>query len=487
MKPIKLTMSAFGPYAGKQELDMTRLGETGLYAITGETGAGKTTIFDAIMFALYGTGSGVDRIGRNLRSDYADKNTETFVELVFRCGGKVYTIRRSPAQMLRKNKNPTDPKVKLDMPNGKTVTNSKEVGRLIQEEIIGVDAKQFSQIVMIAQGEFRELLRAKTDKTGKQLSERYSRRSLYEDLAEQLDKACRDKKANYEDTRKEILIAVKNMETAEGSAFAEQLEAIKQAKATDLPIETALELAENIVKEDDKRVGDADDQVSEREKARDAARKAYEKAKEIQKKRDELELKQKSEEELKEKEKQQEAQKQQAEAERPNIDRLGREITTIQNQLPEYQKLDALERRQKTAEEEMNAARNAEKEAKQTLEQLEKQKQEMTEEAERLKDAEKRGHDAEMALEELKHEEEKLNKLQERIWESRKAKAKLDQAQIAKQDAEKREKEAKEKLDACKKEQTELGNTENEVTRLQNLLKEADAEKEEPGRTAEVA
>ena len=86
MKPIKLTMSAFGPYAGKQELDMTRLGETGLYAITGETGAGKTTIFDAIMFALYGTGSGVDRIGRNLRSDYADKNTETFVELVFRCG-----------------------------------------------------------------------------------------------------------------------------------------------------------------------------------------------------------------------------------------------------------------------------------------------------------------------------------------------------------------------------------------------------------------
>ena len=476
MKPIKLTMSAFGPYAGKQELDMTRLGETGLYAITGETGAGKTTIFDAIMFALYGTGSGVDRIGRNLRSDYADKNTETFVELVFRCGGKTYTIRRSPAQMLRKNKNPTDPKVKLDMPNGKTVTYSKEVDRLIQEEIIGVDAKQFSQIVMIAQGEFRELLRAKT-KDRKAIVRKIFKTSLYKDLAEQLDKAYKDKKSNYEDTRKEILIAVKNMETAEESAFAEQLEAIKQAKATDLPIETALELAENIVKEDDKRVGNADDQVSEREKARDAARKAYEKAKEIQKKRDELELKQKSEEELKEKEKQQEAQKQQAEAERPNIDRLGREITTIQNQLSEYQKLDALERRQKTAEEK-NAALNAEKEAKQTLEQLEKQKQEMTEEAERLKDAEKRGHDAEMALEELKHEEEKLNKLQERIWESRKAKAKLDQAQIAKQDAEKREKEAKEKLDACKKEQTELGNTENEVTRLQNLLKEADAEKE---------
>ena len=74
MKPIKLTMSAFGPYAGKQELDMSQLGETGLYAITGETGAGKTTIFDAIMFALYDTGSGDERNGMNLRSKYADKH-----------------------------------------------------------------------------------------------------------------------------------------------------------------------------------------------------------------------------------------------------------------------------------------------------------------------------------------------------------------------------------------------------------------------------
>lgn len=92
-----------------------------------------------------------------------------------------------------------------------------------------------------------------------------------------------------------------------------------------------------------------------------------------------------------------------------------------------------------------------------------------------------------MALEELKHEEEKLNKLQERIRESRKAKAKLDQAQIAKQDAEKREKEAKEKLDACKKEQTELGNTENEVTPASKPAERSGRGKKESGRTAEVA
>lgn len=182
MKPIKLTMSAFGPYAGKQELDMTRLGETGLYAITGETGAGKTTIFDAIMFALYGTGSGVDRIGRNLRSVMRTRIRRLLWNWYSDAGKGIYHPPQSGA-MLRKNKNPSDPKVKLDMPNGKTVTNFKEVDRLIQEEIIGVDAKQFSQIVMIAQGEFRELLRAKTDKR-KEILGKIFKTKFYDDLAE---------------------------------------------------------------------------------------------------------------------------------------------------------------------------------------------------------------------------------------------------------------------------------------------------------------
>lgn len=476
MKPIKLTMSAFGPYAGKQELDMTQLGETGLYAITGETGAGKTTIFDAIMFALYGTGSGVDRIGRNLRSDYADKNTETFVELIFRCGGKEYAIRRSPEQMLRKNKTATPARVKLDLPNGKTVTNFKEVDRLIQEEIIGVDAKQFSQIVMIAQGEFRELLRAKTDDRKKILGKIF-KTNFYDKLAERLGKASREKAGEYEDTRKEILIAVKNMETDADSAFAAQLEEIRQAKATELPIETALELVDNIAAEDDERVRAAESRAEEIEKARDAARKTYEKAKEIQEKRAVLEASKKSEEELKAKEKHWEAQKQQAEAQQPEIDRLSKDITTIQNQIPEYQKLDELEQSRKAAKEKEQEARDAQRKAGQTLEKLEWEKQTLTAETERLKDAQERGHAADMALEKLKNEGEKLNTLKERIGQSREAQTKLKKAQLEQEAAEKSEKKAREKLDALKKERDELGNTENEVTQLQNLLRETDAEK----------
>lgn len=162
MRPIRLTMSAFGPYAGRQTLDLTQLGETGLYAITGETGAGKTTIFDAIMYALYDTGSGRDRNGRNLRSDYADEQTETYVEMVFRSAGKEYSIRRSPAQRLRGNKTDTPAKVTLKMPDGKVVTRAGEVAAMMEKDVIGVNAEQFSQIVMIAQGEFRKLIQAKT-------------------------------------------------------------------------------------------------------------------------------------------------------------------------------------------------------------------------------------------------------------------------------------------------------------------------------------
>ncbi|MDO4838161.1 MAG: SMC family ATPase [Clostridia bacterium] len=165
MRPITLTLSAFGPYAGKEVLHLDKLGTQGLYLITGDTGAGKTTIFDAIAFALFGGASGDNRTADMLRSKYADPETPTEVELVFDYAGKIYTIRRNPRyerQSRRGEKIVQQlPDAQLTMPDGYVFTRPKEVDNKIQE-LLGVDRDQFSQIAMIAQGEFRHLLQADT-------------------------------------------------------------------------------------------------------------------------------------------------------------------------------------------------------------------------------------------------------------------------------------------------------------------------------------
>lgn len=165
MRPLRLILSAFGPYAGRTELDLTRLGDRGLYLITGDTGAGKTTIFDAITFALYGEASGDNRESTMLRSKYADPATPTEVELTFAYGGKTYTVRRSPEYERAKARGSGTTLQKADAqltyPDGRVVTRLREVNAALRE-ILGVDRRQFSQIAMLAQGDFLKLLLADT-------------------------------------------------------------------------------------------------------------------------------------------------------------------------------------------------------------------------------------------------------------------------------------------------------------------------------------
>ena len=165
MRPIRLTVSAFGPYATRQEIDMDALGERGLYLITGDTGAGKTTIFDAITFALYGEPSGTTRDASMLRSNYADLDTPTEVILTFSHGGKTYTVRRNPEYTRKKTRGEGTtrelPGAELTLPDGKVETQWGRVTKKIQE-ILGVSKEQFCQIAMIAQGDFLRLLLADT-------------------------------------------------------------------------------------------------------------------------------------------------------------------------------------------------------------------------------------------------------------------------------------------------------------------------------------
>ena len=167
MRPLKLTMSAFGPYAGEVVVDFERFGTQGLYLVCGDTGAGKTTLFDAISYALYGEPSGADRAVHTLRSDFAATDVFTYVELEFEHRGKTYAVRRSPTQLRPSKRSRTGALVEqaaeaeLHMPGEPPLAKSSEVNAKIVD-LLGIDRGQFSQIVMIAQGDFRRLLSAGT-------------------------------------------------------------------------------------------------------------------------------------------------------------------------------------------------------------------------------------------------------------------------------------------------------------------------------------
>lgn len=165
MRPVKLTMSAFGPYAGQEIIDFELLGKRGLYLITGDTGSGKTTIFDAITFALYGEPSGNIRENSMLRSKYAEDDVPTFVELDFEYAGKTYNIKRNPEYERPAKRGGGFTKetanAELKLPDGSVKAKKSEVDRQVKE-IMGIDKKQFCQISMIAQGDFQKLLIAGT-------------------------------------------------------------------------------------------------------------------------------------------------------------------------------------------------------------------------------------------------------------------------------------------------------------------------------------
>lgn len=193
MKPLMLTLAAFGPYPGRTQVDFRPL-ETGLFLVTGDTGAGKTSLFDAIVYALFGECSGQTRGESGLRSDFAPPDTETFVTLEFLHRGKTYTVTRRPAQLLPKKRGEgmtqRGASAELLLPDGPPVAKTQEVTRRI-EEILRMNAAQFRQLCMIAQGEFLRLLLA-----GQAQREDILRRlfdtGLYQRVQEDLSRRERD-------------------------------------------------------------------------------------------------------------------------------------------------------------------------------------------------------------------------------------------------------------------------------------------------------
>lgn len=191
MKPLKLTMSAFGSYAGKNVIDFTGQ-QQGIFLITGDTGAGKTTIFDAITYALYNQTSGGERNGNMMRSQYARPETETYVELEFLYRGQTYRVRRNPDYKITKTlkngkirEQKVPHSVELTLPDGTVFTEKKNATDAKIIEILGLTADQFSQIVMIAQGDFLKLLYTKSDER-KMIFSKLFRTDIYWKIQENL-------------------------------------------------------------------------------------------------------------------------------------------------------------------------------------------------------------------------------------------------------------------------------------------------------------
>ncbi|MDO4336623.1 MAG: AAA family ATPase [Eubacteriales bacterium] len=233
MKPCRLTVSAFGPYAEKTEIDFEKLGGNGLYLITGDTGAGKTTVFDAITFALYGEASGSVRESGMFRSKYARPETPTYVELTFLYRGKQYTVTRNPEYQRPKGRGAGLTLQKGDAtliyPDGRQpVTKTKEVTKAVTE-LIGLDYRQFTQIAMIAQGDFQKLLLAGTAQRG-EIFRRIFHTDIYQDIQNRLKDAVRERWKEYDEIRRSISQYMSGVVCDEDAVLGQELEDLKKVK-----------------------------------------------------------------------------------------------------------------------------------------------------------------------------------------------------------------------------------------------------------------
>ncbi|HIS92934.1 MAG TPA: SMC family ATPase [Candidatus Alectryocaccomicrobium excrementavium] len=264
MRPIMLVLSAFGPYAGETRLDFSLLGEKGLYLISGDTGAGKTMLFDAISFALYGEPSGGNREPSMLRCRYAAPETPTFVELTFRCRGQDYTVRRNPEYRRpsrRGGETVQRAEAVLTYPDGSVVTRTREVtGRV--RDILGVDREQFAQVAMIAQGDFLKLLLAPTEQRMAIFRQIFNT-GRYQALQVALKEAAAEEGRACEGLRAEMRRALEDASCEQDAPAAGRLSLAREGR---LPEEEAEALLGELIRTGEERQAQAQARMGELER-----------------------------------------------------------------------------------------------------------------------------------------------------------------------------------------------------------------------------
>lgn len=429
MRPLKITMSAFGPYAGEVTLDMQKLGKSGIYLITGDTGAGKTTIFDAISYALYGEASGNYRENTTLRSKYASADTPTFVELEFEYNNEIYKINRNP-EYPRPNKRgegftKQSANAELVMPDGSVITKIKDVSAKV-EEIIGINKNQFSQIAMIAQGDFRKLLNCETNERSK-IFRKIFKTEPYHNIEIKLSSLFNELKRNREKEKSGIEQYINQLKCNENDTLSLELE---RAKSGDVLIEDVIKLAGEIINKDtleytktQKNIESINEEIEKINsniklyENQEATKKAYAKAsaklEELKTKRNECEKAYKS-----------------AEAQRERLDDLTKKINLINSKMPKYDELKSLENSIKERAQSFEKSNNSLKLKQQEITLLEKEIDEKSKALEEVKGAD-------LLAQKLTVQKEEINKKAEAL------------------------KELKTEIDRCKTEQKNLKNAQS--------------------------
>lgn len=429
MRPLKITMSAFGPYAGEVTLDMQKLGKSGIYLITGDTGAGKTTVFDAISYALYGEASGNYRENTTLRSKYASADTPTFVELEFEYNNEIYKINRNP-EYPRPNKRgegftKQSANAELVMPDGSVITKIKEVSAKV-EEIIGINKNQFSQIAMIAQGDFRKLLNCETNERSK-IFRKIFKTEPYHNIEIKLSSLFNELKRNREKEKSGIEQYINQLKCNKNDTLSLELE---RAKSGDVLIEDVIKLAGEIINKDtleytktQKNIESINEEIEKINsniklyENQEATKKAYAEAstkfEELKTKRNECEKAYKS-----------------AEAQRERLDDLTRKINLINSKMPKYDELKSLENSINERAQSFEKSNNSLKLKQQEITLLEKEIDEKSKALEEVKGAD-------LLVQKLNVQKEEISKKAEAL------------------------KELKTEIDRCKTEQKNLKNAQS--------------------------
>lgn len=434
MRPIKLTMSAFGPYAGETIIEMDRLGTQGLYLITGDTGAGKTTIFDAITYALFGEASGNVRETGMFRSKYADSSVPTFVELVFCYDHKIYTVRRNPEYLrpARKGSGTAVQKAEaqLNYPDGRVLTKTREVTGAVKE-ILGIDRAQFTQIAMIAQGDFLKLLLATTEERKKIFRQIFHTQN-YEVLQNKLKAEALAQERRYRGVKASLEQYVGGIQCPETAPCFDDWQQMREENPA---AEDLLAMIEKIIGEDRARHDRAAEQLQQLDQQMRSIDLGIERAKEARKAAADLSAARISlEKEKQEKERKKEIFDRES-ARAAEGEELAQAIAEAKNRLPDYDELEEKQQRIQALLSELEQKTGKRKERELFIETQEEYIRQQRAELQKLRDISTEKEKTDQQIKENLRAAEQLRQLEEKKTQYEKTTALWEKAALAYQGA----------------------------------------------------